>query len=279
MKIQDPNPPSSVGPSVLCVGEAVPPEGVGLGSSLPKPYYQDNAVTLYHGDCREIIPLLGRFDAVITDPPYQETSLKWDRWVNGWPGMLVDRADQLWCFGSMRMFWDRRSEFNDWKLAQDLVWEKQNGSGLSADRFRRVHELSLHFYRGEWGNLRHETPRTAGTPRRNAPLRRSGKPQHFGGTEQGAGYDYTDERLQRSVIFAKNSHSNSLHPTEKPVSVVRDLITYSVPAGGVLLDPFSGSGTSGRAAKDTGRRAVLIEGEERFCEISALRMSQEVLAL
>jgi len=67
------------------------------------------------------------------------------------------------------------------------------------------------------------------------------------------------------------------HPTVKPLRLVQYLITLGLPPGGVLLDPFAGSGTTGLAAKNLGRKAVLIEREEHYCEIAARRCSQEVL--
>lgn len=70
---------------------------------------------------------------------------------------------------------------------------------------------------------------------------------------------------------------NNLHPTQKPAQLLGKLIAANV--GETILDPFAGSGTTGRAAKDLGRKAVLIELEEKYCEIAAKRMAQEVLAL
>ena len=67
------------------------------------------------------------------------------------------------------------------------------------------------------------------------------------------------------------------HPTVKPIRLMQYLITLGLPPGGVLLDPFAGSGTTGRAAKNLGRKAVLIEREEHYCEIAARRMAQKVL--
>ena len=69
-----------------------------------KPYYEGGGIQLWHGDMREILPTLGDFEACVTDPPYQETSLKWDRWVDGWPALVAEHTRSLWCFGSMRMF-------------------------------------------------------------------------------------------------------------------------------------------------------------------------------
>jgi site-specific DNA-methyltransferase (adenine-specific) len=124
------------------------------------PYYEGGGVTLFCGDMREVLPTLGQFDACVTDPPYGETSLAWDQWPDGWPALVAGHTSSMWCFGSMRMFLAQRDEFAGWKLAQDtigefeidtMVWEKGNGSGPSRDdRFRRVHELATHWYRGLW---------------------------------------------------------------------------------------------------------------------------------
>lgn len=246
-----------------------------------KAYYEDGSVTIYHGDCREVVPGLGmeRCGAVITDPPYEETSLEWDKWPAGWPSMAATIGPQLWCFGSMRMFLEKRDEFKSWTLAQDVIWEKQNGSGLASDRFRRVHETLTHFYRGPWESLYHEAPKVPRGAPMNKTLRRSTKPAHFGGIDRGEAYEYGAETIERSVIYARNCHGYAKHPTQKPVSIVVPLICYSVPPGGLVVDLFAGSGTTGRAAKDAGRRAILIEISERYCEIAARRMCQEVLDL
>ena len=119
----------------------------------PQPFFQDEFVTLYCGDAMQILPYLTTADAIVTDPPYGDTSLEWDRWPNGWPAMAAQVASQMWCFGSMRMFLDKREDLSHWKLGQDIVWEKHNGSNSSNDRFRRIHEHALHFYQGSWKPL------------------------------------------------------------------------------------------------------------------------------
>jgi site-specific DNA-methyltransferase (adenine-specific) len=241
------------------------------------PYYADEHVTLWHGDARELLATLGQFDAVITDPPYAETSLDWDVWPAGWPTMAAEHARSMWCFGSMRMFLDQRDEFAAWKLSQDIVWEKHNGSGLHSDRFKRVHEHATHWYRGDWTAVRHETPTTPDATART--VRMKAKPTHHQGTRGAQVYMSEDggPRLTRSVIYARSMHGKAIHPTEKPVAVLEPLIEYAVAPGGVVLDPFAGSGSTGVAARNLGRRAVLIEAREEQCEKTALRLSQGVL--
>jgi site-specific DNA-methyltransferase (adenine-specific) len=250
------------------------------------PYYSDETVTLYHGDMREVLTLLGRgtyFDCAVTDPPYGETTLTWDRWPDGWPTIAAEHTNSMWCFGSMRMFLDRRDEFADWKLSQDVVWEKHNGSSFVADRFKRVHEVATHWYRGEWRRVHHEVPRTA----HHGPSkdwRPSGKPQaarseHTGQIGARGGYADDGTRMARSVLTVPSMQQRAQHPTEKPVGILDPLIRYACPPGGTVLDPFAGSGSTAVAARMSGRRAVLIEADERYCEAIANRVQQDVLPL
>lgn len=244
-----------------------------------KPYYQDAAVTIYLGESREVMAGLDPVDAIVTDPPYGETDLAWDTWPEGWPSIARRLTASLWCFGSMRMFRDHFGDFAKWKLAQDIVWEKQNGTGMHNDRFRRVHELALHFYHGKWGAV-WKCPQRQPAPesRKRGSLLRQTKPQHWGGVSSGR-YEYGVTRLQRSVIACKNMHRRAQSPTEKPPGIVRPLVLYSVPPGGVLLDPFCASGAVLRVAKDHGRRAIGIDQSERECELAAKRCAQEALPL
>lgn len=241
-----------------------------------KPYYEDDMVQLYHGDMRELLPELAvRADAVITDPPYGETSLAWDRWPDGWPALIANHTNSLWCFGSMRMFFERRDEFVGWRLAQDVVWEKQAGSGFTADRFKRVHELALQFYRGQWGDVVHTAvvERVPGSARRARSNRGASATEHRSAIGQRGEYDETT-RLVRSVIKAPNMNGrNPLHPTEKPGAILAPLIEYSTIGGGLVLDPFAGSGSTLLTARQLGRRAIGIEASEEYCEAAAKRLS------
>lgn len=240
-------------------------------------YYSDEHVTLYHGDWRALIGDLTA-DLIVTDPPYGETSLTWDTWLDGWPSLAARHATSMWCFGSMRMFLDRRDEFADWHLSQDLVWEKHNGSGFAADRFRRVHEHALHWYRGKWVDVYADVPVTRDATKR--AVRRKGRPAHTGDVGDST-YVSVDggPRLRTSVVYAPSMHGKAINETEKPVGILEPLIEYGCPPGGLVLDLFAGSCSTLEAARLTGRRAIGFEEREAQCEKAARRLSQTVMDL
>lgn len=245
---------------------------------MTEPYWQDEdaGLAIYLGDMREILPALNlQADCIVTDPPYAETSLAWDRWPDNWPTLAATVASSMWCFGSMRMFLDRAHEFTGWRLSQDIVWEKANGTGFATDRFKRVHEIATHWYRGDWGAVHHDTPRTTYTGPDKHARARTDRGQHLGkiGAQR---YEDDGMRLMRSVQYAK-SVRGGLHPTEKPHGILDPLIRYACPEGGVVVDPFAGSGSTLDAARQSGRRAIGIEAHEPYAEAAALRLSAMTL--
>jgi site-specific DNA-methyltransferase (adenine-specific) len=247
----------------------------------PSPYWTspDGEVTLYHGDCREILPELGlQADCLIVDPPYAETSLAWDRWPDGWPTLAAGVASSMWCFGSMRMFLDRRDEFAAWKLSQDVIWEKHNGSSRAADRFRRVHEVATHWYRGKWSDIHHEAQRTTTgvDPRSRVGSSPDVRSPHLGVYKTHTSWTDNGTRLLKSVLQVRSTHHAAIHPTEKPVDLLVPLIAYACPPGGLVVDPFSGSGSTLDAARQTGRRAIGIEANEAYCEAAVARLEQPI---
>lgn len=223
----------------------------------------------------------GTFDAIVTDPPYGETSLKWDRWQAGWLAValpLLKPSGSLWCFGSMRMFHEHAAEFAaDWRFVQDIVWEKQNGSGLHADRFRRVHETAAHWVpkASKWGDTFKAVVTTPDATARS--VRRKLRPQHWGEIKGGgaAHYESTEggPRLMRSVIAVRNCHGRAVHPTQKPEDIIEPLLRYSVPPGGSVLDPFMGSGTTLLVARSLGMSATGIEADVEHHRSACDRLS------
>lgn len=243
---------------------------------MTAPYWedQDAGLALYLGDMREVLPALGlQADLLVCDPPYAETSLAWDRWPDGWPAVAATVASSMWCFGSMRMFLDRAHEFTGWKLSQDVVWEKHNGSGFATDRFRRVHEIATHWYRGDWASIYHDVPRfpTEFDPKDRSVSASAARVPHTG-TIGAHRYEDDGLRLARSVQRVP-SVRGGLHPTEKPLSLLERMIRYACPEGGLVVDPFTGSGSTLDAARLSGRRAIGIEVNEEYAEAAARRLS------
>lgn len=243
------------------------------------PYWSGDGVTLYLGDCREILPALGiTADCIVADPPYGETSLPWDQWQDGWLHAAKLASRSLWCFGSLRMYLEHVTEFraSRWQLSQDVIWEKHNGSGFHADRFKRVHEQPTHWYRGSWRDIYRNVPTTADATART--VRRKHRPPHMGEIGTGA-YTSIDggPRLMRSVIYARSMHGRAIHPTEKPPGIIEPLIAYACPPAGLVVDMFTGSGVVLDVARATGRLAIGFEISERGCELAAKRLDQGVL--
>lgn len=256
-----------------------------------KPYYVDEWTTLHLGDMREILPALDiRPDCTIADPPYEQTRLPWDSWPDGWLDTVAAVSSSMWCWLPIRQFAAppfRGQEFAaaGWLLSHDveaewdhMVWEKHNGSHFATDRFRRVHEVATHWYRGPWANVHHDVPRVPHDgPWRGT--RRAARTGHFLGRNNGHDRPWFDDgtRLLRSVMRAHSMKGRGIHPTEKPISVLEPLIRYACPPGGTVLDPFAGSGSTAEAARAAGRRTVLIEADERYCDAIANRLAQGAL--
>jgi site-specific DNA-methyltransferase (adenine-specific) len=256
------------------------------------PYFQGDQVALYVGDMREILPALGvQADLILADPPYgAETSHGWDVWPDGWLDTAAAHTRSLWCFGSQRMFLRRAGEFETagWRLSQDVVghdedvviqgdvnvvWEKHNGSGFATDRFRRVHEHVLHFYRGPWRDQHHDVPRVAYSGPDKSARGRDSRTPHTGAI---GAHTYVDNgtRLMRSVIKAAAVRGKKRHPDEKPLEILTPLLQYSCKPGGLVVDPFAGSGSTLDAARRLGMRAIGIERDEAHAEKAVERLAE-----
>ena len=193
-----------------------------------KPYYQDDAVTIYHGDCREIVPTLGRFDLLLTDPPYglaeKSNGGSWGNF-GAWDAKAPDVLPLL-AAATKAIVWG--GNYFPLPLSRCwLVWDKPEKMPSVADC-----ELA-------W-----------------------------------CSWDANARVFKKS----RNPDGKREHPTQKPLELMRWCIGLAGDAQ-TILDPFFGSGTTGRAAKDLGRKCVGIEREERYCEIAAKRMQQECLPL
>lgn len=240
-----------------------------------RPYYQDGYVTIYHGDCMEILPKLGKFELLLTDPPYGVTQQKWDN-TECVAGVIEYAYLAVFTVGE-RLLANLIYKLPE-KFRHIWIWDRVNRytDFLNADkRPMRSHELIAVFSEGT--NYQFNPLYRLGSykTRNTKPSNGNGsygqnKAQPYGKIKKGL--------HPRSIISFPGCKTNSqMHPTEKPLSLYEYLLR-SYP-GGMVVDPFAGSGTTGRAAKDLNRRAILIEKEEKYCEIAANRMKQEVLPL
>jgi site-specific DNA-methyltransferase (adenine-specific) len=241
-----------------------------------KPYFQDDAVTIYHGDCREIVPTLGLFDSVITDPPYSSGGLfRGDR-AQPTSDKYVSTSSVGGCrteFSGDNL--DQRS-FLSWAglwLAQCFTQSNEGASVMLFTDWRQLPCMSDALQHGGWIWRNIVTWWKPGIRMQHGRFSGSSEFVLYGSK----GVPAAGERSPQNVLRIAPVHGvDKDHIAEKPVELLRELVGVTV-AGAVILDPFAGSGTTGRAAKDLGRKAVLIEREERYCEIAARRMGQEVL--
>ena len=237
-------------------------------------------MTILKGDCRTAIWPGAPFDMLVADPPYGDTSLAWDRRCKGWleiAAELLKPTGSMWIFGSMRFFQDMGPAFREtgWQYAQDVVWEKHNGSAFHADRFKRVHEHVVQFYRTStaWAEVYNEVQTTPDATART--VRRKKRPTHTGHID--AGWYASEDggpRIMRSVIYMRSRHGRAIHPTEKPSDLIEILIRTSCPPGGTVGDLFAGSGAAGEAAMRAGRHYVGCEIDVDMAEQASARLAQ-----
>jgi DNA modification methylase len=221
----------------------------------PKPYYEHDGITLYHGDCREILPELESetFDLALTDPPYLVSYS--GRWGSDWEPIAGD-CDPSWV---LPVYADLFRVLKPDSMCLSFYGWPQAEIFLSSWRlvgFRPISVFVLVKRRiglGYFTRAQHE----------QAYLLAKGRPQK--------------PTVAPSDVLDWETPSVSLHPNQKPVGAISKLLSSFSNESSYIIDPFSGSGTTLVAARMCGRKAVGIEIEKRSCEIAAMRLSQEVL--
>jgi DNA modification methylase len=217
-----------------------------------EPYYEDDFVTLYHGDCREVTAWLAA-DVLVTDPPYgvKYQTRRGVTVANDSDFLTTEQALRDVSFAAAAVFANHASLTRTMALVSSLhdrvrvmTWHKSNVNG-------------------------------------SAP----GNPWLADVEFAVCGVDTYPTRPVSAVVSAPRSTGNPewqvnnpdayLHPTQKPLGLMRKVI-LALPDG-TVADPFAGSGSTLRAAKGLGRKAIGVELDEAYCEIAAKRLSQEVL--
>lgn len=245
-----------------------------------KPYYEDDWVTLYHGDAREVIPTLPNVDAIVTDPPYSSGGMyradraaattskyqlshettrtyaafsgdnrdqrSFEKWVDSWASQCLSLVGDGAGIG---VFIDWRNvasvvdaiQVAGWVYRGLTPWHKGTDLRPNKGWFRRNIEFIV------WG---------------------SAGPLVTGPQAEGECWD--------GMFVARVNDGDKQHQTGKPVALMEQMLSVR-PEWKTYLDPFAGSGSTLVAAKALGRKAIGVELEERYCEIAARRLSQDVL--
>ncbi len=223
--------------------------------SLPTPYYDEDSITIYHGDCRVVLPLLEKYDLlqpedmlVLTDPPFgiNHASSHGASWEN--TSIANDHSCEArdWMLQYLREM--PAIVFGTWKIGrpdnirQVLIFDKGPAFGMGDLAF---------------------------------PWKNSFEEIYIIGNGYSA--DRRDEGVIKGHFVAFSEEAGRVHPNEKPVSLLSYLMSRHF--AHTILDPFMGSGTTLRAAKDLGRKCIGIEIEEKYCEIAVRRLAQTVLPL
>jgi site-specific DNA-methyltransferase (adenine-specific) len=252
------------------------------------PYYDEGGITIFHADCRDVLPTVaaGSVDLVCVDPPYGTTQLDWDTplsWPELWPLVYATcRSAAVQAVFSAQPFTSDLIASNRMYFRYELIWPKPMPTGfLDANRRPlRAHE-NIVIFAQTFGGSTYNPQKIPCSPRETRVKSHHGrKADHYGAFATMPTGVYTD-RYPISVLpgFSNGHKGSSDHPTAKPLDLMQWLVlTYSNP-GDLVLDFCGGVGTTARACKDLGRRCILVEQKEAYCEIAARRLSQEVFDL
>lgn len=238
---------------------------------LPPPYYDEDGITIYCGDCLEILPFIESVDVTFSSPPYntiaattpsgmmKEHNHKQNEGYDGYADDMPEMEYQAWMrdvFGLCRavtkgLVWiNHKTRYRDktgihplaifnWPFYSEIVWDRKGSITLNARKFAPSHEYVYGF----------------GTPH------------------------YWDNAMNTflSVWQIMPERDVKGHPCPFPVSIASRCITASCPEGGVVLDPFMGSGTTLLAARQEGRRGIGIEINPKYCDVAIERLRQKTL--
>jgi site-specific DNA-methyltransferase (adenine-specific) len=223
---------------------------------MMKPYYEHAGITIYHGDCMEILPQLKPVDLVLTDPPYlinlsggNKGCFSGRKYVINTKGFTDGGVDysflngfkNFFVFCSIKQLPELLSISFLHGNTKLLTWNKPNPIPTICNTYLSDVEYIVHCWQ---------------------------KGRLFG-----------DYKTKSTYHIYPCGQTLTKHPNEKPLSIINRFVLLGSLEKEIILDPFMGSGTTLRAAKDLGRNAIGIEIEEKYCEIAAQRLSQETLPL
>lgn len=266
------------------------------------PYLADPDVTLYHGDALDVLRELpaASVDCVVTSPPYSDARGDVDcvgpalfpTWL--W-ARLVEAKRVLTRRGSLMLNLGRR--FKDgveldyshetlrlltrtplpWMKLDELIWFKPNANGTGGPYLRNCHEYVYWLAQSPDAYRGYDEARQ---PYRDLARYERGYTQAVKGEPRGY-HRRTPHPLgakpESVFVCSVGKEKGREHPTPMPLELAEHLVKLACPPGGVVLDPFMGEGTTGRAARRLGRRFVGVDIEERYCALAADRLAQQSL--
>lgn len=210
-----------------------------------EPFYEESGITIYHADCRDIIPSI-ESSVLVTDPPYgvQSPDARFPRGYASYDDTLENFEKTVVSGITMALLTVKRGAVF---CPPPAAWMLPTPSALGGIF------IPAAIGKNRWGFMNFSPILFYG----------SGVNMHLGS--------------RATSIQGSGTASSSGHPCAKPLPWMKWLVSLASQADEIVIDPFMGSGTTLRAAKDLGRRAIGIEIEERYCEIAANRLRQEVL--
>ena len=246
-------------------------------------YYRTDSGVLYLGDCLTIMPQLETVDLVLTDPPYGTTACKWDSIIPLEPmweqlkrvikpnGAIVMTASQP--------FTTKLIDSNIRDFKYELIWQKTRPTGFFTAKKMpmKIHENICVFYK----KLPTYNPQKTKAEEHKIDRRKTLNPTinpYLGGLKKERVKD-DGMRYPTSVQQFASISKKGQHPTQKPVALMEYLCLTYTNEGETVLDFACGSGTTGISCENTGRKWIMIEQKEEYCEIAAKRIERETKQL
>ena len=239
-------------------------------------------IELWQGDCLELMKDIPdkSVDMILTDLPYGTTQCKWDTIIPFEPvsqqyNRVIKDNGAIVLFGTEPFSIHLRLS-NLKKYKYDWIWDKVKGTGfLNAKKQpMRNHELISVFYKKQ---CTYNPQKTLGHVKKKSYKRKELQTDVYGEMKNDCTYEST-ERYPRSIqVFSTDTQNSSLHPTQKPVALCEYMIKTYTNSGDTVLDSCMGSGTTGVAAKNLGRKFIGIELDEKYFEIAKNRIIKEVI--
>lgn len=244
-----------------------------------KPYYDDGrGVTIWHGQCLDVLPSIGSVDHLISDPPYfrdvyLRASMPKTKVGSGTPARMGTSLAKL-AAGDIGDIDDLVAPLAVWMAANVKRWGLLFSDVENAHKWRfELESASMRYVRtGAWvkpdamPQMSSDRPSVGFEP--CTIVHAKGPMRWNGGGKQAVWTYYIAKGLSRPD-----------HPCPKPEPLMMHIVSDFTDAGETVIDPFMGSGTTLVAAKRLGRKAIGIEREEKYCEIAARRLQQEALPL